>query len=370
MTDLQQLLKESWELVEDDQEKLAGYFYARIFLSHPQVRDLFPATLDVQRAKLLRAILDAVQNFDDPDRSEDYLESLGRDHRKFRVLPEHYDLVGSALVSALRAMAGGRWTDEYDRAWQDAYRLVADRMQAGAAEDRNPEFWPAEVISHERRALDIGLFTVRPTQPLAYRAGQYVSIECGYQPRRWRVYSPANAPRKDNSIDFHVRAIGSGLVSSALVRRLKVGDVVRLAAPMGAMTLDRHSDNDIVCIAGGTGLAPIKALVDDLVRYNRTRWVHLFFGAKTREELYDLPAMMQLAARYPWLSIVPAVSDDVSFEGEVGNIVDVVRSYGPWDRHDFFIAGPPGMIAAGVRLAAELHVPSVRVRHDSIADMN
>src|SRR5207245_11402623 len=126
------------------------------------------------------------------------------------------------------------------------------------------------------------------TQPLEYRAGQYVSIGCRYQSRLWRVYSMANAPRDDGSMDFHVRALGAGWVSSALVRRLKPGDMIKLAAPMGSMTLDPASTRDIVCVAGGTGLAPIKALVDELNRYNRTRWGHLIFGAPHRGDPYAI----------------------------------------------------------------------------------
>ena len=83
--------------------------------------------------------------------------------------------------------------------------------------------------------------------------------------------------------------------------------MIRLAAPMGSMTLDRRSTRDIVCVAGGTGLAPIKALIEELTRYNRTRWVHVFFGARNRDDLYDLAELNRLAARYPWLSVVAGV---------------------------------------------------------------
>jgi NAD(P)H-flavin reductase/hemoglobin-like flavoprotein len=369
MSNLQKLLKESWTLVEEEQDKLAGYFYARIFLSNPQVRDLFPVTMDVQRARLLGAIVTAVQTVDDPERFDEYLKALGRDHRKFHVVPEHYDIVCAALIEAMRTFAGERWSVEYDQAWRDAYRVIAAKMQAGAANDTNPPFWHAEVTHHERRGMDIAVFTVQTLQPIDYRAGQYLSIECNYQPRLWRVYSPANAPRKDNTIDFHVRALGAGWVSSALVRRLKPGDMVRLAAPMGSMTLDRKSTKDIVCIAGGTGLAPIKALIEELTRYNRTRWVHLFFGAKNREDLYDLAELNQLAARYPWLSVVPAVTDEPGFTGETGNISDVVSRYGPWEQHDFFVSGSAAMVKATLRRLAEMKVPSVRIKYDAFGEM-
>lgn len=200
MSNLQRLLKESWTLVEEEQDRLAGYFYARIFLSHPHLRDLFPVQMDVQRTRVLGAIVTAVQAVDDPERFAEHLKALGRDHRKFRVQPEQYDVVGAALIESLRTFAGERWSAEYDQAWRDAYRAVAAKMIAGAADDTNPPFWNAEVLTHERRSTDIGVFTCRPLQQLDYRAGQYLSVECHYQPRLWRVYSPANAPRKGKSV--------------------------------------------------------------------------------------------------------------------------------------------------------------------------
>src|SRR5205814_7536197 len=145
------------------------------------------------------------------------------DHRKFHVQPEHYDVVGGALLEALRVQAGEEWSIEYDQAWRDAYQVIARKMMAGAEEDTNPPYWHAEVLSHERRSNDIAVFTCRPMQPLGFRAGQYVSIECKYQPRLWRVYSMANAPRKDRTMEFHVRAGGVGWVSSSVGQGLKVG---------------------------------------------------------------------------------------------------------------------------------------------------
>jgi len=370
MTSLSRILKESWTLVEEQQDKLASYFYARMFLTNPQLRDLFPVQMDVQRSRLLGAIVSAVQTVDDPERFDEYLRSLSRDHRKFHVSPEHYDVVGVALMDALHAFAGEQWTVEYDQAWRDAYAVIAKKMILGADEDSdNPPYWHAEVLTHERRGRDIAIFTCRPLQPLTYRAGQYVSVECRYQPRLWRLYSPANAPNKDNTLEFHIRAIGAGWVSSALVRRLKAGDMIRLGAPMGSMTLDRRSTRDIVFVAGGTGFAPIKAMIEELTRFNRTRWVHVFFGAKDREDLYDLTELNRLAARYPWLSVVPACSEDPTYSGEQGKISDVIARYGPWADHDFFVSGSPGMVKSTLRTLAEMQVPSVRIKYDAFGDV-
>jgi NAD(P)H-flavin reductase len=206
-------------------------------------------------------------------------------------------------------------------------------------------------------------------QPIEYEPGQYLSLETYYQPRLWRMYSPANAMREDNTLDFHIRAIGAGWVSSALVRKLKPGDMIRLAAPMGSMTLDRRSSRDLVFVAGGTGLAPIKALIEEVGRFNRNRWVHVFFGVKDRDDLYDLEALTELASRHPWLQVVTACSDDPTWDGERGNISEVIARHGPWNNHDFFVSGSPRMVKATMRTLAELQVPSVRIKYDAFGDM-
>jgi NAD(P)H-flavin reductase len=243
-------------------------------------------------------------------------------------------------------------------------------MMQGAREDAdNPPYLHAEVVSHERRSRDIAVFTCRTLQPIEYEAGQYLSVETRYQPRLWRTYSPANARREDNTIDFHVRAVGAGWVSSSLVRKLRPGDMIRLAAPMGSMTLDRQSTRDIVFVAGGTGLAPIKAMIEELARFNRNRWVNVFFGAKDRDDLYDLDALRRLASRHPWLQVVAACSEDPTWDGEQGNISEVIARHGPWNNHDFFVSGSPSMVKSTMRTLAGLQVPSVRIKYDAFGDM-
>jgi NAD(P)H-flavin reductase/hemoglobin-like flavoprotein len=368
MSSLSTILKESWTLVEDRQDRVASHFYAGLFLANPQLRDLFPVQMDVQRGRLLGAIVAAVQNFDDPELIDGYLRSLGRDHRKFHVAPEHYRQVKVALVGAIRAHAGEHWNSLFEQAWNDVYDHIAATMTAGAAEDDSPPYWHAEVIAHERRGADIAVFTCRPSQPIRFRAGQYVSIESAHQPRLWRTYSIANAPRPDGTLDFHVRAPSGGWVSSALVRRLKAGDMLRLAAPMGSMTLDHQSRRDVVFVTGGTGLAPVKALLDELTQRNRTRWIHLFRGERRDADFYDREHLDQIAEKYPWLTIVRAVSDDPDYPGERGAIPDVVSRHGPWRDHDFYVAGSAPMVRATLTRLTEMQIPSTRIKYDAFTD--
>jgi NAD(P)H-flavin reductase/hemoglobin-like flavoprotein len=360
------LLKESWSHVDDHRDELASHFYARLFLAEPSLRDLFPVDMSAQRSRLLEALVEIMQTVDDPDRFDHLMRGLGRSHHKYHVQREHYGPVGTALLDAIRRFSGDRWTVEYDQAWRHTYELMATAMQRGADEiAENPAFWHAEVVSHERRSADLAVFTCEPLMDYPYLAGQYASVETTLVPREWRPYSIASPPGT-GPLEFHVRATGRGWVSSALVRRLRVGDVVRLGAAMGSMTLDDESTRDVVCVAGGTGLAPIKALVGELARANWSRWAHVFFGARTRADLYDLPTLNRMATRYPWLSVVPACSDDSTYGGEQGNISDVMERLGPYPDHDFFVSGAPAMVQATLDALQRMQVPRSRIRYDAV----
>ncbi|GAA0516492.1 hypothetical protein Ade02nite_25390 [Paractinoplanes deccanensis] len=219
------------------------------------------------------------------------------------------------------------------------------------------QWWPAEVLTHERRGPDVVVFTCRTRRAMPFRAGQHVEIECPYRPWQSSPYSMANAPRLDRVLEFHVRAGSPSGVSAALVQRLKPGDTLRLGAPRGTMVLDPYSRRDLVFVTGGTGLAPAKALIDELSRYNRTRWIHLFRGERDDGSFYDRCAMDRLADRHPWLTIVRTTSD----------VAEVVSARGPWRDHDFYVSGPRPMLEATLGRLEALRVPATRIQYDALA---
>lgn len=369
MTNDYQLLKESLALIEPVYDKVTGYFYARLFVENPHLRSMFPLTMDLQRDRLFRALVHVVQAVDQPEQVVPMLQQLARDHRKFQVEPAHYDAVGRALIGAIRQYSYGEWSDEIEAAWWRTYSVAARTMiDAAAAADHTPAFWNAEVVSVDRRAHDIAVIHVQPDQPYPYEPGQYASVECIHVPRVWRQYSMANAPRRDGQLEFHVRTLGAGWVSGALVRRTTIGEIIKLGPPMGTMLLDRESQRDLLFVAGGTGLAPMKALIDDLRRWNTTRTAHLFFGVRKATDLYDLDAMRQLADRYPWLTVVPAVSEDFDYPGERASLPAVLGRRGPWYSHDVFASGSPDMIRATVAKLRELQVPAERIKYDAFGE--
>lgn len=360
------LLRTALELVEPQLHRVGELFYARLFTERPELRELFPLAMDVQRSRLLRALVRIVTEIDRVTDLAPYLAQLGRDHRKFDARPEHYEAVGRALVGAIAAYTDDRWTPELEEAWWAAYRYAA-RVMVAAAEQAGdaPAYWHGEVVAHERRSRDIAVLRVRPDRPYPYRAGQYATVETPRRPRLWRAYSMADAPRPDGLLEFHVKAVGAGWVSNTLVWRTVPGDVLRVGPPLGSMTAARTTGRDVLAVAGSTGLAPLRAIIADLSRRDELRRIHLFFGARTQDELYDGAALEELRRRNPLLSVHVAVSHDPAYRGERGMISDVVARYGSWSSHDVFVCGSPEMVGATLHRLSDLQVPPERIAYDA-----
>ncbi|MGZ4595586.1 MAG: globin domain-containing protein [Actinomycetes bacterium] len=366
------LLDEHLRLIADRSDRMVGYFYAAMFLEDPSLRSLFPAAMDTQRDRLFRALTSSVRNLGNPETFVTMLRQLGRDHRKYGVRAEHYATVGRALINALAKYGEDIWIPELEVAWARAYSYMAATMIDGAQEAAavEPAWWRGEIIAHERRAEDIAVITVRTDRPYHYRAGQFASIETPFRPRTWRSYSMATGQSPDGLVEFHVRAVGAGFVSGPLVWRATVGDMIKIGAPMGDLAIDKQSQRDVLCIAGGTGLAPIKALVDEMTRWNTARRVTLFFGVRRPSDLYDMSSLHRMAAINPWLTVIPCVSEEDSFNGERGTLPDVVARHGQWLDHDVVVSGSPDMSRATLLRLRDLGVPQERIVFDVAGDLH
>ena len=343
------------------------YFYSHLFLTHPEVRDMFPVSMATQRDRFFTALGDVVARVDDLDDLVPMLQQLGRDHRKFGTVAEHYPAAGASLLATLEHF-DDQWNDELAEQWAQAYDLVADVMiQAAAEDDGRPAWWEADVVAHERRTYDVAVLQIRPREPLAFHPGQSVSVETEKRPRLWRYFSPANAARPDGSLELHVQARAGGPVSTALVQRVGEGDVLRLGPPMGHVALDDESDRDLLLVAGGTGLAPMKAMVDQVARHGPERRVDLFVGARTEDRFYDRADLERLAKEHPWLSVTRAVSDDAQSPLEHGDIGEVVQRHGPWRSRDIYVAGPEAMVTDTAARLVQSGVRQERIRTEVFA---
>lgn len=339
-------LKESFSQIAMHGDEVPLFFYSDLFIRHPEVRDMFPVSMRSQRDHLMAALGQIITQVDRADELDAFLQGLGRDHRKFGAVAEHYDAVRDSLLATIAHFSGDNWNADVANDWTEAYRVIAGIMISAARQDEavRPAFWKGTVTGLERKSFDITVLQILPEPQLDFLPGQSVAIESARRPRLWRYYSIANAPREDGTLEFHVRLVDGGAVSMALTALLAVGDEIRLGPPVGVLTLDTTTGRDILMVAGSTGLAPMKAMIGQIAALPKPPQVHLFFAARSPDGLYDLSGMEKLAAEYDWLTVIPTVSTARRFDGEVGNIADVVTRKRSWSGHDAYLAGPTEMV--------------------------
>jgi NAD(P)H-flavin reductase/hemoglobin-like flavoprotein len=364
-------LQRSWDQVTRHGEQVPLYFYSHLFVSHPEVRSMFPLSMSNQRDKLVSALGRIVSHAHQLDSDAAFLQHLGRDHRKYAVVAEHYNAVGASLCATLKHFLGSEWDEELAAHWTAAYQVIA-RIMVEAAEtssESSPDWWDAEVVSVERRTMDLTLLTVRPGREFQFRPGQSLSMEIPQRPRQWRYFSPANAPRRDGSIDLHVQQIDGGQVSTAVVRSLRAGDTVKLGAPVGEQLTWRADDpRDLLMVAGGTGLAPLRAVLEQIDQeWQRSHFgprVHLLHGVRMPWHLYDRPWLRELARNRLWFDYTEVVSDDPSYPGTRGKVGTVAARQAQYGR-TAMVCGGPRMVAQTLEqlTATGMHPEHIRYEH-------
>jgi NAD(P)H-flavin reductase/hemoglobin-like flavoprotein len=361
-------IRETFRYVAEAGDKAVGFFYGQMFVRQPQLRQLFPSAMDEQRDRLFCALGRIVESLSAPEDMAAYLTQLGRDHRKYQVEPEMYEVVGASLLATLRAFARDAFTTEAEAAWTQVYLAGSSLMIKAAEEDSaaSPASWTAEVVTVDHRADGIAVLTIAPDQPLPFTAGQHITVQTPRWPRVWRPYSIACMPRDDGLLMLHVKAVPGGWVSGALVRHTSPGSHLMLGPPLGTMTLERAGNRDLLCVAGGTGLSPVKAIIEQAVRESATvrRRIYLYYGARRRSELYDLPDLWRLEDAYDGFELIPVTSDDPAFNGMQGNVGRVAARYMPHTYCDAYVAGPPEMVRETIRLLARAGLKKERIHFD------
>ncbi len=371
--------------VPPDGSGVVAQFFTRWFGTDPSVRDLFPADLTTQRAAFAHAMSWVLGEFIDQRAQEPValLAQLGRDHRKYGVTQRHYNVVGQALLATLRDELADSWTAAVDDAAREAVNLIIGVMGGAADAEEGPAWWDGTVVEHLRVSRDLAVVRIQLDQPLPYHPGQYVKVEVPQCPRSWRYLSPSMPADETGAIEFHVRAVPAGLVSTAIVNETRPGDRWRLSSPHGGLHVDRDA-GDVLMVAGSTGLAPLRAIIMDLTRWGVNPRVHLFFGGRYPCELYDLPTLWQIAAHNPWLSVTPvseyagnpewaADYPDVTpprglHVRQTGRLAEVVTGYGSWGDRQILVCGGPEMTRATVAALIAKGAPPQRIQHDPLSE--
>lgn len=236
---------------------------------------------------------------------------------------------------------------------------------------------PDEVVVHPPQILKCRVESVRvlnaatvalrlkPNRPLRFSAGQFARLDFGSG--RVRPYSMANAEGEE-LLEFHLRRVPRGLVSGFVAEQLRAGDVVKLIGPLGTSYLRRKHEGSVLCIAGGTGLAPICSIVRTALGGSQAGSYHLYVGARTEAELYWLDELRELQRLHPARLKVTLATDLAAVDAAVrqGRVVDIaaseLTSLAQWK---VYLAGPPPMVDAGTQLALRLAAKHTDIHADA-----
>ncbi|OZF04050.1 FAD-binding oxidoreductase [Rhodococcoides fascians] len=230
--------------------------------------------------------------------------------------------------------------------------------------------WKAEVVQYHRLRNDLAVVRLEG-EAIPFEAGQSLDVTVPQNSRLSRRYSSALPPSLDGKLEFHVRAVPAGWVSGSIVNETRPGDVWTLRNPAGSLKVD-HSGRDVVMIAGGTGLAPLRALVLHLSRRETPPNVTLYVGGRSPRDLYAADLLWILASELPWLTVVPvvdqltdpwapdrwhdAIGAEIAGVAEMfgpehcweGSLADVMSVQQPFLDSQVLVCGSPGMEAATI----------------------
>jgi CDP-4-dehydro-6-deoxyglucose reductase len=231
--------------------------------------------------------------------------------------------------------------------------LKLECKQVSLATDIPVKTLPSRIEKMERLAPDVIDMHLRlpANERLQFLAGQYIDILL--KDGKKRSFSLANAPHDDALLQLHIRHVPGGLFTDQVFSTMKVRDILRFNGPHGSFYLREDSKKPMIFLAGGTGFAPIKGLVEHAIAEKCTRPIYIYWGAKARVDLYmpDLPK--QWAAAHANIKFIPVLSEpaaDDAWTGRTGLVhQSVTVDHQNLSDFQVYACGSPGMIDAAKR---------------------
>ena len=187
---------------------------------------------------------------------------------------------------------------------------------------------------------------VPANEELHFFAGQYLDIMLPQNRRR--SFSIASCPGRDELIELHIRKVASGEFTQQLFNGMKEKTLLRIEGPLGQFWFRRESPRPALLIGGGTGYAPLRSMLRDLLAVGDRRPLHLYWGAQTRQDLYEHEQVLALCAAHPNLRYTPVLSDarpDDRWTGRRGFVhAAALEDHPHLQQLDVYASGPPAMV--------------------------
>lgn len=229
-----------------------------------------------------------------------------------------------------------------------------------------------EVVILEPLTYDINLVRFKLISPdtVNFKPGQYMQIKVpGIEVIR--AYSLASDPKQKSYVEMIVRYVPNGKATTYVHKALEIGDNVTLVGPFGSFFLQEDSDKPIVCIAGGSGKAPIRSILFRLKEMGMPREIKYFFGAKSVKDLYYTEEFRALEKEFPNFTYIPALSapdPNDQWTGEVGLITDVLdRMTEDLSGAEAYLCGSPGMIDACAKILDKHNIQKQNMYYDKFS---
>ena len=217
---------------------------------------------------------------------------------------------------------------------------------------------------------DIRRFEVALNEPMNFHAGQFVEITLPGSGVK-RSYSMANPPQQTASLSFIIKIYPDGAFSNQLAEALKLGDEVSIEGPFGTSFRNQNHQGPTLLVGGGSGMAPLWSILNDLVASGTERAVRLYYGARTRQDLFYLDEVLALGAKLKNFMFMPALSDaaqDAEWSGARGFVHEVLaQDFADAGRNPTFeayVCGPPPMVDAVLPVLQKIGVDADNIHLD------
>ena len=226
-----------------------------------------------------------------------------------------------------------------------------------------------EVVARRELAPEVVGVWLKPVDGsrLNWLPGQYLDVVL--DDGRHRPFSIASGPVDDGSIELHVRYVPGGGFTTWVYESLKVGDRLTIEAPLGTFVPREDSERPMLFMAGGTGFAPVKAIVEHFIELGTRRPMHVYWGARQPEDLYLIELARGWERRMPGLRFMPVLSDiDAAWEAGIraGLVHEALLEDHPdLSGFDVYMSGPPPMIELAREHFAGSGLPDDRLYFDS-----
>ncbi len=222
----------------------------------------------------------------------------------------------------------------------------------------------ATVASIEDMTHDIKRLVLKPAKPIEFSSGQYVQLQ--FTPAHARPYSMAGLCA-DGSFEFHVRLVPDGRVTGYIAGTLKVGDAVKVSGPLGSAYLRRKHAGPMLCVAGGTGLAPILSILRGAVADGMTNPIHLYFGVRSPRDVYGLDWLEHLQREHPALKVhVVVTSGGDPAVQRCGLVTQAIEEdLGELAGWRAYLCGSPPMVEAATLVARQKGIAAEHIYADA-----